>query len=108
VHRLIEHFKSFNLIAIPRAKNIIVDSLATAASRLSPLEDYEASRFTIELLYKPLVPNNISNWKVFEGDKQIINFLTNQDNFKYFSIDDEVFQEQSTKTDLHTDQLNDK
>jgi hypothetical protein len=61
---------------------------------MSPLEDYEASWFTMELLYKPSVPNNISNWKVFEGDQQIIKFTTNQDNFKYLSIHNEVFQEQ--------------
>jgi hypothetical protein len=48
----------------------------------------------VELLYKPSVPNNISNWKAFEGDEQIINFLTNKDNFKDLPIDDEVFQEQ--------------
>jgi hypothetical protein len=54
------------------------------------------------------MPNNISNWKVFEGNEQIINFLTNQYNFKDLAIDDEVFQEQSTKTDLHTDQTIDK
>ena len=53
----------------------------------------------MELLYKPTVPNNISNWKVFEGDEQIINFLTNQDNFKDLTIDDQEFQELSTKTD---------
>jgi hypothetical protein len=92
VHRLIQHFEAFNITTIPRMKKIIADSLATTASRLSPLEDYEASWFTVELLYKPSVPNNISNWKVFEGDEQIINFLTNQDNFKDLSIDDEVFQ----------------
>jgi predicted nucleotidyltransferase len=77
VHRLIENFEAFNITAIPRKKNTLVDSLATAASRLSPLQDYEASKFTVELLYKPSVPNNISNWKVFEGDEQIVDFLTN-------------------------------
>jgi ribonuclease HI len=69
VHRLIEHFEAFNITTVPRTKNTLVDSLATAASRLSSLEDYEASRFTVELLYKPSVPNNIYNWKVFEGDE---------------------------------------
>jgi hypothetical protein len=93
VHRLIEHFEAFNITTIPREKNIIVDSLATFASILSPLEDYEASQFTLDLLYKPSMPNNISNWKVFEGDEQIINFLTNQDNFKDLAIEDKVFQE---------------
>jgi ribonuclease HI len=43
VHRLIERFEAFNITAIPREKNVLADSLATAASRLSPLEDYEAS-----------------------------------------------------------------
>jgi hypothetical protein len=94
-----DHFEAFNITSIPREKNILVDSLAIATSRMSPLEDYEASRFTVELLYKPSFPNNISNWKVFEGDEQIINFLTNQDNFKDLAMDDEVFQEQSTETD---------
>jgi hypothetical protein len=36
---------------------------------------------------------NISNWKVFESDEQIINFLINQDNFKDLAIDDEDFQD---------------
>jgi ribonuclease HI len=108
VHRLIEHFEAFNIAAIPRAKNTLVESLATTASKLSALEDYEASRFTVELLYKPSVPNNIANWKVFAGDEQIINFLTNQDNFKYLAIDDEEFQEKSMETDPRTDQPMDK
>ena len=43
VQRLIECFEAFNITVIPRAKNILADSLATVASRLSPLEDYEAS-----------------------------------------------------------------
>jgi ribonuclease HI len=77
VHRLIDNFEAFNITVVPRTKNTLVDSLATAASILSPLEDYEASRFAVELLYKPSVPNNISNWKVFEGDEQIVDFLTN-------------------------------
>ena len=66
---LIERFGFFNIIAIARAKNTLTDSLATDASRISPLEYYEASRFTVELLYKPSVPNNIYNWKVFKGDE---------------------------------------
>jgi hypothetical protein len=50
------------------------------------------------------VSNNISNWKVFEGDEQILNFLTNQDNFKDLAIDDEEFQEKTTKTKPQTRQ----
>jgi ribonuclease HI len=74
VHRLIGHFEAFNITVIPRTKNTLVDSLAIVSLRLSHLEDYEASWFTVELLYKPSVSNNISNWKLFEGDEHIIKF----------------------------------
>jgi hypothetical protein len=104
VHRLIEHFETLNITVIPRGKNILVNSLAIAPSRLSPLEDYEASRITVDLLYKPSVPKNIFYWKVFEGDEQIIKFLTNPDNFKDLAIEDEVFQEKSTEIDPWTGQ----
>jgi ribonuclease HI len=53
VHRIIENFEAFNITMIPRTKNTLVDSLATTSSRLSPLEDYGASGFTVKLLYKP-------------------------------------------------------
>jgi ribonuclease HI len=108
VQRLIECFEAFNITAIPRVKNILADSLATAASRLLPLEDYEASRFIVELLYKPSVPNNVSNWKVFEGDEQIISFLTNQENFKDLAIDGEEFQEKLMETSPQEGQHADK
>jgi hypothetical protein len=54
----------------------------------------------VELLYKPSIPNNISNWKVFEGDEHIVDFLTNQESFKYLAIADEVFQEKLAETDV--------
>jgi hypothetical protein len=108
MYRLIEHFEDFNIVVIPRIKNTLVDSFTTAASKMSPLEDYEASRFTMDFLYKLSVPNNISNWRVFEGDEQIIKFLTNQYNFKDIVIDDEEFQELSTETDLRTRRPMDK
>jgi hypothetical protein len=34
--------------------------------------------------------------------------LTNQDNFKYLAIDDEVFQDKLAETDPHTYQSTDK
>jgi hypothetical protein len=101
VHRLIEHFEAFNITTIPKTKNTLADSLATVSSRISHLEYYKASWFTMYLLYKLSVPNNIPNWKAFEGDEHIINFLTNHDNFKYLAIDDEIFQEQLMETNLY-------
>jgi hypothetical protein len=44
--------------------------------------------FSMELLYRPSVPDNITNWRVFDNDQQIISFLHLEDNFKYFVIDE--------------------
>jgi hypothetical protein len=43
--KLIDHLEDFNIIAISRFDNRVADSLAIATSRLSPLEDFEASSF---------------------------------------------------------------
>jgi hypothetical protein len=47
---IIELFEAFNKKEILRKKNTLSYSLATTTLRLSPLEDYEASRFIVELL----------------------------------------------------------
>jgi ribonuclease HI len=101
VHKLIDNFEAFNIIVVPRTKNTLVNALATATSILSPLEDYEASRFAVELIYKPLVLKNVSNCKFFQGDEQIVDFQTNRENFKDLAIDDEVFQELLKESDIH-------
>ena len=41
------------------------------------------------MIYRPSVPDNITNWRVFEDDEQIINFLHSEDTFKGSVIDDE-------------------
>jgi hypothetical protein len=100
VHRIVNNFEDFNITIVPMTKITLVDSLATTNSRLSPLEDYEASRFAVELVYKLSMPNNIYKWKLFEGDEEIVDFLTNQENFKDLAIDDEIFQELVTESNL--------
>ena len=52
---------------------------------MSPIRD----RFTIEILYKPSIPDNITNLCVFNDDQQIMNFMANADIFKYALIDDD-------------------
>ena len=63
--------------------------LANAASNLCPSNDFSHDNFFVELIYKTLIPNNITNWRIFEDDKQIINFLHSEDTFKELIIDDE-------------------
>ena len=46
-------------------RNVVVDTLANTAASMSPLRD----RFTVEILYKPSIPDNIANLCTF-GDDQ--------------------------------------
>jgi hypothetical protein len=65
------------------------DMLANVASNLFPSDDFSHDRFFVELIYRPSILDNITNWKVFEDDKQIIKFLHFEVTFKGSVIDDE-------------------
>jgi hypothetical protein len=69
--------------------NSEVDMLANVTSNLCPSDDFSHDKFSFELIYRSLIPNNITNWRVFEEDEQIINFLHLEDTFKGSVIDDE-------------------
>lgn len=51
--------------------------------------------FTIEILYKPSIPDNIPNLNVFYDDEHILHFMANVDVLKDTMIDD-------TKTQSYT------
>ena len=72
---LINKFEAFNIKSIPRTMNSEVDMLANAASNLCPSDNFSHHSFSVELIYKSSIPDNIMNWRVFEDDDQIINFL---------------------------------
>ena len=63
--------------------------LANVASNLCPSDDFSHDKFSLELIYRLSIPDNITNWMVFEDDEQIINFLHSEDTFKGSIIDDE-------------------
>jgi len=52
--------------------------LASVASRFSPLN----YGFSIELIFNPLVWDNVTNFRVFNEDDRITEFLTNARTFK--------------------------
>ena len=52
--------------------------------------------FSIELFFRPSIPDNITNWRFFNDDSQIIAFLTGEDAFKNSVIDEITHDE-----DLH-------
>ena len=86
-------FEAFNIRSIPHSLNSEEDMLANAASNLCPSNDFCHDKFSIELIYRSPIPDNIMNWRVFEDDEQIINFLHLEDTFKGSVIDDEQHED---------------
>ena len=70
-------FEDFNIRSIPHSLNSKVDMLVNATSNLCPSDDFSHDNFFVELICRPSIPDNITNWRVFEDDKKIINFLLN-------------------------------
>jgi hypothetical protein len=54
-------------------QNVSADTLANAASRFTPLNN----GFPVEMLSRPSIPDNVMDWRVFDDDSQVINFLSN-------------------------------
>ena len=82
------NFHALNISSIPRAKNATTDLLATSTTRLVPT----SNTCSIEFIFRPSVPDNITNMRVFDDDQQILECLTNNDTFKGAIIDDEEHQ----------------
>ena len=69
VQDLTTQFLAFNISSIPRNQNTSADLLANVASKLLPTEDCSPDRFSVELIFRPSVPDNITNWRVFYHDQ---------------------------------------
>jgi hypothetical protein len=67
--------------------------LANIASKLFPTEGLSPNAFSIELLFRPLILDNITNWRVFDDDQHIINFLHMEDTFQGAVIDEGTHDE---------------
>ena len=57
----------------------MADLLANVA--IKPKDISFARISQIEVQSRPPIPDNIENWQVFEDDKDIINFLLNEDKY---------------------------
>lgn len=68
--------------------NSEADMLDNVASNLFLSEDFSHNIFSIELICRSTILDNITNWRVFKDDEQIINFLHSEDTFKGSVIDD--------------------
>ena len=88
VQELTSHFSAFNISSVPRSQNSAADLLANVASKLLPSKDYSPNRFSVEFLFRPSIPDNVTNWRVFNHDEDILQFLTSEK-----SYDDQIIEE---------------
>jgi hypothetical protein len=93
VWSLMQTNSAFNINSIPRLSNSEVDLLANVAYKLLPTEGISPNVFSIELLFRPSILDNITNWRVFDDDQQIINFLHMVDTFQGTIIDEGTHDE---------------
>ena len=75
-------FKVFNIKYVPRSHNFDANLLANTASRFIPPEGLAPDTFSIELMYRTSIPNNVTSWKIFDDDVQILYFLIAQLSFE--------------------------
>lgn len=80
------YFKAFNIIFFPRFINVVTDALENSTTRMSPLRN----GFSIEIIYKPFVPNNVTKFCVFNDDQQILYFMASAYVSKDVVIDEDV------------------
>ena len=67
VWNLISHFDAFNIMSIPRFQNQEADLLANVATKLIPSKNFTPDFFSVELIFRPSIPDNIFNWCVFDN-----------------------------------------
>ena len=81
-------FIAFNISYIPRDDNQTIDSLALAATHFK-IPKTTHLKCPIEVRYRPSVPDNIKQWRVFEDDLEIKRFLELTGEFSNYLIDQE-------------------
>lgn len=59
---LTSHFIAFNISPIPRLQNASDDLLANVGSKLIPPRYFSPDKFSIEFIFHPSIPNNITQW----------------------------------------------
>jgi hypothetical protein len=98
-------FTEVDLQVMPRGQNILADGLATSAATCKI--PFRATRpYTIEVKYRPIVPDNIRYWQVFGNDDQIDDFLQCKNDFECTHIDLDNEDENVNSLDFESDSVN--
>ena len=82
---LLEFFDAFSIKWVDRSINYLADIMANLAVRQIDIPFDEVIQ--VEMKNRPSIPDNVQNWQVFEDDKDIIRFLTCQEDYECQFID---------------------
>ena len=82
------YFVAFNITYIPRNHNQTANSLALATTHFR-IPKTTQQRYPIEVRYRPSVPDNVKQWRVFEYDIETKIFLELTHEFYNSLIDQE-------------------
>jgi hypothetical protein len=97
-------FLAFNISFIPRGENAMVDSLVVSASNFKvPLPP--KIKYDVEVKYKPFIPDNVKQWKVFEDDLEIKIFLETVDEFSSLHIDQDHDSESNPHAEVFLNKI---
>lgn len=83
---MLENFQAYSFIVKTRDQNSIADSLTVSAS-LFVILIHCSEKYEIEVHHRPAIPENITNWQVFEDDQQVKNFIELKEEFESTQVD---------------------
>lgn len=92
---LLKTFIEYELNFVPRNQNILANGLAFAASTC--IKPYERKQYTVQVKYRPAVPENIKYSQMFEGDKQIEYFVQSRNGFEMPNSDSDYEEDCPTE-----------
>lgn len=68
--------------------------MENVTSKLTPSEDFSSDRFSIELIFRPSIPDKITNWRIFNDEPDIVSILTSEGSYNNQIIDEDQHDKQ--------------
>ena len=100
---LLKTFEESKLIFVPRKRNIAAHNLAFAARTC--LTPYETKDCTAQIKFRPAIRDNEKYWQVFNGDKQIEDFMQFRNEFELNNLDSDYETDYSEENFLGEEKL---
>lgn len=86
VLEMLEKFQSYSFSIKTRDQNSVADSL-TVSAIFFIIPKHSSENYEVEFRHRLVIPDNITNWQVFEDDQHIRNFIELKEEFEHNQID---------------------